>query len=397
MKNILCILFIYIFVSNCIHSQQNGDITELKLIISKKTDFCRDIDCGLPPLSMMGHHINIRYLDDTLFYIHISANMEKLYVYNQISHEIRSIPLDSVNGLGIRQLYYHNHDSIFFLYEEPHVYKMKQYLEKNIADFLLINGRTEELWDTYQLDSVPFHFNGDISQWICLDGATIEMNRIKDGNLLIAYNIYFPYPSQNYNPRLVCSYNLADHTLKMLNIKTPSHFIGRKYGDYNSPVINWAIDGNLLVSFGGDASLFKYDFASDSMYSVYQDTNRILLNIDSAQMKKNKDYMNIYFWDIMYCSTLNLYCRTATIKTGKNNDLYFTEFWDTNFNHLGYCFENADYEHPFCSEDGVLRVKNKKTDEYFEVANIQPVKKNFKEVKKQYFVHRKGKKTIEEF
>ncbi|MDR1792624.1 MAG: hypothetical protein LBR36_04180 [Bacteroidales bacterium] len=373
---------------------QDVILSDLTLNIGEKYIF--NCDCDFPSMSMMAEHHNTRLINDTLFFISFSANRQMMYVCNMATGKLRELPLIDIAGPTVRQLYYHNHDSVFFLFEEIDIFNLENKLEHPIADMLLINGYDGELLDEFWLRDVPYSYKGELSPLILLTGQHLTMNMIKGDNLLISYDIYKPKPTYDYNPKLLCSYNLKNHTLKMLNVTTPKEFIGKKYGGFYATQICRMQDGNLLLSFGRDGSLFKYDFDKDSMFCIYKDASRFFVDTDSATMQKRGKYLNVDFWDVNYCANMGLYCREIVV----HNFMHYrsksiTEFWDTNFNHVGYCFGNKEYSIPYCTGDGVLRVFNKNTNQWYKVDSLRSTQRTLSEITNLYFIPltSKSKKT----
>ena len=84
-----------------------------------------------------------RQIGDTLFYI--IKEMAVIYVYNTISYQVREIPMKDkmYNGL-IESVYYHNHDSIFFFFDQRRVQNPPEFITdrgKKLYDIMLMNGQ----------------------------------------------------------------------------------------------------------------------------------------------------------------------------------------------------------------------------------------------------------------
>ncbi|MBR5665947.1 MAG: hypothetical protein IKX13_09390, partial [Bacteroidales bacterium] len=63
-----------------------------------------------------------RTINDTLFHIGLDMKQKNICIYNHTSNRVRQIPLDRIPKLPIYSIYYHNHDSVFLIFDRLSVY-----------------------------------------------------------------------------------------------------------------------------------------------------------------------------------------------------------------------------------------------------------------------------------
>ncbi len=224
----------------------------------------------------------------------------------------------------------------------------------NQFDFILIN-KEGEVVNTYSLNQLPYIYKGNVDYMIEYAIQDIRENRIINGNLLIPLGIYSPpiYDKNflKFNPKLLCSYNLANKTLKMLNVKFPMQDIGKEFHSdsyYFFIKICYDKNQNLIVFFPYSNYLYQYDFDLDSLLLIKCIYDNTFQNIDIASRKNNENYMDIRFSKPEWYDIENVYIRRLSIWNYKNYvPSLIIEVMDSNFNHIAYMFDNKNYKTPY--------------------------------------------------
>ncbi len=366
-------------MTHCQSNDKSFSIIDFKGLEKNEKNYYLDSFINNTNLSFYGGHDCFNTINDTIYNAWLSANSESLYVYNLENGEIKVIKLDSIPKYSIAYLYYHNHDSIFIFYKRVYINNETN----NTFDFILINGKGEVL-NTYSLNDVPYIYKGRRNYMIEYSIQDISESRIIDDNLLISFSIYSPttYDPEftNFNPKLLCLYNLSSKTFKMLNVKFPKQDIGKKF---STDCLSWSYNifydknQNLCISFPYSSNLYTYDMALDTMILINCHKEHTFDNFDSASRKKNVDYMNVRFdkpiWDVKnYC-----YFRRFSIWNYKTYPpALVLEKLDSNFNHIAYIISNKYFDTPFLLNNSLQAYSKYKNVSY----NIELVNKT-KEIK----------------
>ncbi|MBP5413247.1 MAG: hypothetical protein J6Y47_08345, partial [Bacteroidales bacterium] len=163
------LLVIYVILAGCQNNKSFGiwDYT-IDSLPDERTmmfKYFSEVQHNSPFLNFVDVDPKARQIGDTLYYI-IQYGRSTIYVYNTISYQVKEIPIK--NGLliaGIKSVYYHNHDSIFLLIDQPFVQKAPQRFKekgKDIYDIILINGQGDCIGN-YTLDH-PLKYTGNGSR-----------------------------------------------------------------------------------------------------------------------------------------------------------------------------------------------------------------------------------------
>ena len=184
-----------------------------------------------------------RQIGDTLFYI--IKEMAVIYVYNTISYQVREIPMKDkmYNGL-IESVYYHNHDSIFFFFDQRRVQNPPEFITdrgKKLYDIMLMNGQGDII-GTYMVNQ-PFkqYSRGVKNNVLGLTNYGNFCTGLRNDELLIKFS---PWPDcfseeyASFNPPVAALYNLKTGNCRMLNIHYPSEYLGKKFGNKDDIYIN---------------------------------------------------------------------------------------------------------------------------------------------------------------
>jgi len=308
-------------------------------------------------ISMWADHKCHNKINDTLFYAALSSDLDTLFVFNFETYQVKTIALNKTPPYSIDHIYYHNHDSIFIIYKRVFIYNHTD----NQFDLILINSEGDVV-NTYSLNQMPYIYKGNIDYMIEYAFQDIKENRIINGNLLIPLGIYSPpvYDTNfiKFNPKLLCSYNLANKSLKMLNVKFPTQDIGKNFHpdcDHSFIKICYDKNHNLIVFFPYSNHLYRYDFDLDTMFLIQCVYDNTFQNIDFASRKKDEYYMDIRFSNPEWYDRENCYIRRLSILNYKNYvNTLIIEVMDSNFNHIAYMFDNKNYKTPFYSNNKLL-------------------------------------------
>ncbi len=288
-----------------------------------------------------------RQIGDTLYYI-IQRYRNTIYVYNTISYQVKEIPIK--NGLliaGITSVYYHNHDSIFLLIDQPFVQKAPQRFKeksKDIYDIILINGQGDCIGN-YTLDH-PLKYTGNGSRDHTLFPTynyTIGTRLIGDELLIrfVPWAHCFDKDYADFDPPIVALYNLKTDSCRMLNIHYPSEYFGKKFGEDDRYIwdVYWIMEGkhnDLFIFFEFTPTIYHYDFQKDTMTKWDCKYDKVFTTTDTANMEYGKMALK---YDIpRWCSEEKCYFREIWIVEYKDykQGTLITEILDSNFNHLAY-------------------------------------------------------------
>lgn len=366
------IFFVLIFIPLISSCQNKFNLLDIEKIEINKS-VCRTCE-EFTGVSFMAGLQNDRIINDTPFVIMTAFDLSELYVCNTITCQTHSIPLNSLPAALIRKLYYHNHDSIFIFFSENSLKEVEENSGLIIPfHFILLNGKGN-IVNTYNLKDVPYSFQGQHSPLILLNGHYTRMPLIKNNCLLIFYDLYRPMADENYNPKLLCSYNLANKTYQMLNVNIPKQFLGNKYEPGCIPYLKytWDKDTNLLISYGTSGDIYKYYFDLDTVKCIYTYNHLFFSNIDSLNRETGKEYMNVAFDEVKYCSETNQYIRRIRVRRYKNyKQMTFTELLDSNFQHIGYFYENERYQSAGVDYYGRLQVFDEKKGKQYLIKSFR--------------------------
>lgn len=351
MKSILIYILALIFINISCQSRVDKSFTTLDFITlheNKDEAFFNDF-FNSHKLSMWVSHMCTQIVNDTFYFVSVSTHADTLFIYNYLSHQVKTIELNKTPPCFIDFIYYHNHDSIFIFYERE---ENIDYLH-NKFDFILINAKGEIL-NRYSLDSVPYIYNGSYNYLIEPAHDLIEESRIINGNLIITFSIFSPgiedKDFMNFNPKMMCSYNLSNKTVKMLNVRFPEQDIGKRYnknsGGYTF-LFSYDIDRNVILTFTHTMLLYRYDFALDSLFLIDCKYDYTFENTDSNARVKGHEYIDSYFAEPRWISDENCYVRLIVIKNYKGGKSRFVlQVLDSNFNHKAYVIPNKKQETP---------------------------------------------------
>ena len=297
--------------------------------------------------SMWYMHSCYQKINDTLYFVVLSSNYDTLYIYNYRSYETKKIVLDSIPPFPIHSIYYHNHDSIFVFYNRRYIYNKTD----NEFDFILVNGNGDVI-NTYSIDKIPDIHQGLYYNTIEPAGADqINENRIINGNLILVFSIVSPNVEDtefiDFNPKLLCLYNLSNKTFKMLNVKFPINVVGKRYDKKCFPgILNFAYDKdqNIIIYFPFSTRLYRYDFSLDSLFLINCKYDYTFENIDSTAWVKGRNYMSTQFREPKWDSRNHCYLRSIVILPSKIYEYNsILQVMDSNFNHIAYVLNTKDY------------------------------------------------------
>jgi len=355
-------------------------------------------------LSLWANHKCYNKVNDSLFFVALNTGSDTLFVYNHETYQVRVIELKETPCYPINHIYYHNHDSIFIFYRRDFIYKHTD----NQFDFVLINSKGEVL-NTYSLNQLPYIYKGNINYMIEYALQDIKENRIIDENLLVPLGIYSPtiYDSNfvKFNPRLLCLYNLANKTLKMLNVKFPTQDIGKKFHPdtyYSFIKLCYDKNQNLIVFFSHSNYLYQYDFDLDTMLMIQCVYDNTFHNIDMASRKSNENYMDIRFEKPEWYNNEKCYIRRLSIWNYKDYmPTLILDVMDSNFNHIAYMFDNKNYKTPFLLNDKLIAINKNNNLPYLVLPKNIPKKISWQEYEENHLtkvlVNTKNKILINEY
>lgn len=300
-------------------------------------------------LSNWYNHYFLRYAGDTIVYCVLSEKEDTLFVESTHFSTERAIPLNELPK-PIDYVYYHNDDSIFVFYKR-FITKSKT-AEGKYLDFLLMDG-TGKILSSYNLDCIP-NIRNEVEQVnaISLTDCNIP-DRMIDGKMLLFFQGSRPSISESgydtFNPPLAALYDFKTGQTQMLNIRIPHQMLEEKYLYQHLTWIQKSEDSNLLLGFNFSPYIYKYDMQKDTMVLINRNHIGALLNVDSASMKKDRDYMFFRFNAPEWASTYACYIRDITIMhcSGYRPYSQITELMDKNFRHIAYLVGNKEYKAPY--------------------------------------------------
>lgn len=317
------------------------------------------------PRSIWANHMYYRRIHDTTYFLYLSPDKDTLYIANVDEFSARKIALESLiekEAGGIWAYYYHNHDSIYFYIDRYFVLycEMKKGVKYN--DIILLDGHGRRM-NEYSLDSMPDIYDGTLygKLW---PWEQHMPERMFAGGILVDVICKKPYVSNDefaaLNPRIMGLYDLKSKKIRMLNIKYPQVLFGKKYDVRPSIWAKNYSDDQLLIGFETLPYIYLYNLSEDSMHLIPANYDLHFLNVDSASMKKGKDYVSARFLSPKWCPEHSHYYRRIVIKHCKGYipGRGIIEVLDSNFNHVGYVAGNGELT-VGCSEDGKLRAHEK--------------------------------------
>lgn len=292
-----------------------------------------------------------RFAGDTTTWCALSENEDTLFVESTHLASLQAIPLDNIPK-HIESIYYHNHDSIFVFYDR--IISRQKTEERANLDFILIDGTGKKI-RSYSLDGTP-NIRNDRYQHNALSLYHLSdiPDRIMDGKMLLCFAGSNPSVIEqgygSFNPPLVALYDLATGKSQMLNIRIPHEMLEKKYDIVQH--LSWirkSEDGNLIIGFRCSPCIFKYDMRKDTMILASKRCSNTFLNVDSASMEKDRNYMSFDFSMPLWAPAYSCYFRDICVMHCEGYKPYarILEMLDANFNHIAYLIGNKEYETPY--------------------------------------------------
>jgi hypothetical protein len=358
-KWIAALLLLTMVLTSCnrkFHGQQTGSMLVIEEYAVIEEVQLRSSgpgrDCMLN-YSFSSGHINSRRIDDIYYSIFITFSFDSLVICpSSGQHEIRSMhfpePLAPLAG-AVRQLYYHNHDSVFLMFDRGTVLSIRPSME-DFSDIYLLN-REGVIINQYNLDSVLWIYSREKRPYINLSHKRITDNLITNGELFLAfYIVYDPDHDtliRNKQISTIAAIDLSTGGVRMLNIPPPldlheRNLLGAGRGYYAShAVFN---DSTLIYHFPPSPSLYLYDLSEDQSINAFTYSGNHFIN-DKNPVDLSQE---IWFEIPQYIPALSLYFRKTHIMGYKNFEPFVVaQFFDRDFNHLGYFFEDNTPESIF--------------------------------------------------
>ncbi len=309
------------------------------------SEYFSKVQHNSPLCSFADVNTKVRQIGDTLFCI--LKDMGTIYVYNTISYQVREIPMkDKIYNGWIESVYYHNHDSIFFFFDQRRVQNPPEFITergKKLFDIMLMNGQGDII-GTYMVNQ-PFkqYSRGVENNVLVLTNYGNFCTGLRNDELLINFS---PWPDcfseeyASFNPPIAALYNLKTGNCRMLNIHYPSGYLGKKFG--NDDIINntyWIMEGkhnDLFIFFDFIPTIYHYDFQKDTMTKWNCRYDKMFITADTANMEYGK--MALKYDVPRWCSEEQCYFREIWIVEYKDykQGTIITEILDSNFNHLAY-------------------------------------------------------------
>ena len=326
-----------------------------------------------------------RQIGDTLFYI--IKEMAVIYVYNTISYQVREIPMkDKMYNGFIESVYYHNHDSIFFFFDQRRVQNPPEFITdrgKKLYDIMLMNGQGDII-GTYMVNQPFKQYSRDVKNNVLgLSSYGICCPLLKNDELLIKFWTIPEYSNKEYaafDPPIAALYNLKTGNCRMLNIHYPSEYFGKKFGNKDDIYINdtyWIMEGkhnDLFIFFDFIPTIYHYDFQKDTMTEWNCRYDKMFITADTANMEYGKMALK---YDIpRWCSEEQCYFREIWIVEYKDykHGTLVTEILDSNFNHLAYAIGKEYNKLPYTIV-GIPVVKCSKDQQWHQIHFNRKLKK----------------------
>jgi hypothetical protein len=164
----------------------------------------------------------------------------------------------------------------------------------------------------------------------------------------------------DFNPKLLCLYNLSNKTFKMLNLKFPIDEVGKRYNKSCIPsAVSFAYDKdqNIIISFPFSTRLYRYDFSLDSLVQINCKYDYTFENIDSTAWVKGRNYMSTQFQKPKWDSRNHHYLRNINILPSKIYEYNsILQVMDSNFNHIAYVLNIKDYNTIFYKDNKLIAI-----------------------------------------
>lgn len=339
-------------------------------------------------ISIWANHHYYRTISDTTFFVLLSKESDSLFVINMERFSVRNVPLNSLKGKennGIWAFYYHNHDSIFVFIDRYFILNNTINTGQKYNDIILLNGRGERI-NEYSLDSMPDIYNGTMYKKHYPWDQYID-ERMFAGGILVDAIYKKPHVSEcdfaELDPKILGLYDLKSRKIRMLNVRYPQEVVGNNYNVQPNLLIKKKNDNELLIGFATLPYVYNYNISKDTMTLIQADYDLHFINVDSASMKKGKDYVSICYKNPIWCPANSFYCRNLYVRycKGYNSGNNFIEILDSNFNHVGYVSGNKAFSVE-CSKKGKIYAYEKKTGNQYSIL----LKNNKKRVDKTKFL-----------
>lgn len=318
------------------------------------------------------HSINIMsnvqwggMVDDTLYFVALSAEKDTLFAFNCYSGYLRVLPLGHLINkqiIGTHTFCYHNHDSIFFCINRGALAKLNKIYNRNDKDILLVNGKGE-LLNRYSLDSLPDIYSGEHSYGLHYPWDDNVDERFFAGGLLVDVVTKFPYVTESgfseLNPKIMALCNLVNNGIRMLNIRYPADIQEKKYKWSPGMWVKVTGPKELLVGFSVTPYIYRYDLDMDTMVKLDVFYNETLRNTDSASMSQGKEYPAIHFGKPVWSPANACFFRDIYIHHYKDyQPSNIVEMMDSNYNHIGYLYadKKQGWQKIRCNADGTVTV-----------------------------------------
>jgi len=349
MKQALYILALLLLFPGC--SQKNKRYPVISTIDGKENISVRNINDFYKhyTTSMMGGHLNRITIKDSVIQITLSGDGKEIYVLNTFSNKVKTISLrnERIPTIPIDQIYYHNHDSIFIFFNRSAIKRLEYEQNVDVAmDFILIDSKGN-VKNNYSLDNVPYIFNGRKYKSILPRNRFIKENQILGVNMYIPFFIYNPRPYQpgfnEFDPQLLCEYNLETKKIRMLNVRYPKEDIGKSFGPHVTESVPEFIfnkkKDKIYYVFHESPDIFELDIKANRITKVYRfDKDNFFDNTyyyDSNQV--NDSMVQTLFYKPEYSAVKDIYIRNIDIRNYKNyKKKVITQIFDNKMNLLGY-------------------------------------------------------------
>jgi hypothetical protein len=350
-----CFLFLILSATllSCnrhLHDDGNPHLIIERLAIIEEIPVANSSENCAMNYSIMGGHHNQRWLDSISYFIFITSSYDTIIACpfgdNTTIRKI-SIPESlKIIARSIDQIYYHNHDSVFLIFNRGTVLRMRNKGE-DLSDIYLLNG-TGLILNNYNLDSVPFIYNGTNYPCIDLSPDAIMGNRVSDHKLFLSFYIdYLPEQSRSLVGMLkistIASIDLVTKNVRMMNIPPPDDLIEGDFkedgGGFASRV-SMLNDSTLLFHFPSSPTVYLYDLKTNIFKKAFTYTGTLFSN-DRGITKSNHEAL----FDIpQYNPELNLYFRKIQVKDYKDYKPFeVVQFFDCEFNDMGYYFRDTTF------------------------------------------------------
>ena len=358
------LLFVFLLLS-C-HSQHV--LKTADYVVNQELDKASSILLAFRESHSLNMMANLQWsgmVDDSLYYVALSAAKDTLYALNRYSGYLRVLPLKNLRSkqiIGSHTFYYHNHDSIFFCIRRTSLVKGNIYFNRNDKDILLVDGKGNLIND-FSLDSIPNIFIGEGSYGCRYPWDDNVDERFFAGGLLVDAVTKNPYVTQKgfstLNPKNIALCNLENNAIRMLNIRYPAELHEKKY-EYPPEIWVKVIGAKeLLVGFTVTPYIYRYDLDRDTMVKLDVFYDETFYNTDSAAMTKGEDYPMVLFRKPIWSNIYSCYMRNVYFHYYKDySPSNIVELLDSNLNHIGYVYadKKKGWHNIRCHADGTITV-----------------------------------------